>query len=275
MAFEKSSDEEFIKESIHIVDQASRANIILRIIGAVAVCIHSAHIPKAMAIYDKIKRLNSEKSQFTDLDLMAYGKQRKEIMNFFGKTLGFKPELTLNAVFGNKRLMYHHPKDYYHADIFFDKLEFSHDIEFGSKPGQGRLELDFPTITLEDIVLEKVQIHKINLKDIIDLIILFVGHDVCESKTKEVIDGKYIANVLSDDWGFWYDATQNLSLVKRFLDKFYSEGNITDEEHQLVAERVNKLLKTIEETPKTKNWLKRAQKGTSKPWYREVEDIVR
>jgi hypothetical protein len=271
----KLPDAEFIKEAVSIVKQANELNIILRVIGAVAVHIHSVHVPKAIEIYGKIKRLNSGGSQFTDIDLMAYGKQRKDVVDFFVKKLNFRPELTLNALFGGTRMMYHHPKDQYHVDIFFDKLEFSHDVYFGSMPGKGRLELDFPTIALEDIVLEKIQIHDINLKDIIDLIVLFVGHDVDKFKSKEVIDGKYIANVLSDDWGFWYDATRNLKLVRQFADIFGSEGCIQSEEHELMIERISKLLKIIDDAPKTKNWLKRAKKGTSKLWYREVEDIVR
>ncbi|MEM2130008.1 MAG: hypothetical protein QXZ70_05355 [Candidatus Bathyarchaeia archaeon] len=275
MTPDKLSDADFIKEAISIVEQASKDNVILRIIGAVAVYIRSANIPNAVDIHRKVKRLNSSSSQFTDVDFMAYGKQRKEIVNFFEKKLHFKPESRLNAFFGGTRMMYHHPENKYHVDIFFDKLEFSHDVHFGSKPGQGRLELDFPTIALEDIVLEKIQIHNINLKDIVDLIVLFAGHDVGESKARDVIDGRYIADILAKDWGFWYDAVQNLKLVKQYADKFSSEGNIRGEDHDLIIKRVDKLLKIIDETPKTKDWLKRAQKGTAKPWYREVEDVVR
>jgi hypothetical protein len=53
-----------------------------------------------------------------------------------------------------------------------------------------------------------------------------------------------------------------------------SKEKITEEAKNIVAERVSKLLKTINETPKTKNWEKRAKIGTSKPWYREVEEVL-
>jgi len=264
-------EEEFVKEAIDIVKKASDMNITLRILGALAVYIHSMHNETAMKMYEKIERFGSGKPKFTDLDLIAYGKQRKKVMGLFEKTLHFNYDVVLKAIFARKRLIYYHPKGYYHVDIFFDKLEFSHDVVFK----KGRLELDFPTITLADLVLEKTQIHKINLKDIIDLIILFAGHEVSESQNKETIDGTYIATILSDDWGFWYDAVHNLEAVKKFSNKFYSEGKLTKEGHNLVISRVNKLLRIIDETPKTKNWLKRAKVGTSKPWYREVEEIIR
>lgn len=268
-------EDEFVEESIHIVEQAESTKVVLRIIGAVAVYIHSTDEPRAMGLYKKIERLVKGKTKFTDLDLMAYGKQGKQIRELFEKTVSFKPDFMVNNLFGNRRLLYYHPKGYYHVDVFFNKLRFSHDVDFGSNPGKGRLELDYPTITLADIVLEKTQIHQLNLKDVVDLIVLFVGHDIGASQSKEVVDGTYVASVLSDDWGFWYDAVHNLDVVKQFADKFYLKGKLTKKEHVLVTERINKLLEIIDETPKTKKWLKRAEKGTSMPWCREVEELIR
>ncbi len=269
------SPEEFINEAENIVKNAQERGIVLRILGAVGIYIHSRHVPQAISIYDRVKRFGEGKPLFTDLDLIGYSKQRKKIMDYFENVLKFKYDMLMKALWAGKRLMYIHPKDYYHVDVFFDKLEYSHDVIFGNKPGKGRLELDYPTITLSDLVLEKVQIHEINLKDIVDLIVLFYGHDVCEGQEKECIDGKYIAKVLADDWGFWYDATLNLKKVKNFTVKFLNEGKLNKEEHDIVIKRIDKLLKLIDEEPKTKRWLKRAKIGTSKPWYREVEEVIR
>jgi len=274
--FVKLSPEEFINEAMSIVEKANERNIIIRILGACAVYIHSRHTPHSLDIYDRIKRFGEEKPLFTDLDLIAYSKQRKDIIRFFEEELKFNYDKLMKAIFAHRRLIYFHPKGYYSADIFFDKLEFSHDIVFGSTPGKGRLELDYPTISLADLVLEKVQIHNINLKDIVDLMVLFYNHEVHEKDyIKDYIDGKYIARVLADDWGFWYDAVSNLNKVKSFVSKFYDENKLTIEEHNTIISRVNKLLKIIDKEPKTKRWEKRAKIGTSRPWYREVEEVVR
>lgn len=267
--------EEFISEAICIVEKANERKIILRILGACAVYIHSRHTPHSLNIYDRIKRFGEGKPLFTDLDLIAYSKQRKDVMKFFEEELKFNYDKLMRAIFMHKRLIYFHPKGYYNVDVFFDKLEFSHDIVFGSKPGEGRLELDYPTISLADLVLEKVQIHNINLKDIVDLIVLLYNHEICEKHTRECIDGGYIAKILADDWGFWYDASLNLNKVKSFAEKFHDENKLTDDEYNVVASRVDKLLKIIDEEPKTKKWKKRAEIGTSKPWYREVEELIR
>lgn len=271
----KISDEEFLNEAKAVIDKAQEKGIVLRILGALAIHIHSEHTPRCVELHKSLGRLGEKGPTFTDLDLIAYKKQRKEVKNFFEKELKFVPDRRINTLFGGKRYIFYHPKGAYYVDIFFSKLEFSHDVEFGEAPQKGRLELDYPTISLADLVLEKTQIHDINLKDIIDLIVLFLGHPVEKEERKEAINGKYIAEVLARDWGFWYDATNNLNKVKNFTEKFYNEGKITEEEYKTVIERIDVLLKMIEEEPKTKEWVKRAKKGTKKIWYRPVEEVIR
>ncbi len=268
-------DKKFIKECIHIINKTKESDIIFRILGSIAVYIHSDHSERAFELYDKINRLENTSKTFTDLDVIAYSHQKKQVDNFLIKNMELKPNIVLNSLFGGQRSIYHHRKGNYFIDVFFDKLEFSHDIIFGSKPGHGRLELDYPTITLADLVLEKTQINRINRKDIVDLMILFMGHEVGISQEKESIDGEYISSVLSDDWGFWYDAVTNLNKVKEFADNMSSTKKIEKDDHDLIITRIDEILKMINETPKSKKWLKRDKSGTSKPWYREVEEIVR
>ena len=252
-----------------IVDKADERGVVLRLLGALAVYLHCRDDPETLEAIERMGRLEDGKT-FTDIDLIGYSKQRKQIIELM-RELEFQEDRMINALFGHKRLIY--AKDGVKVDIFFDKLEFSHDVEFGKKPGEGRLELDYPTISLTDLVLEKLQIHEINKKDIVDLIAIFMSHRISREAGREVVDGAYIARVLAEDWGFWYDATQNLGKVKRFAEKFSSEGAITGEQASRVIERVDELLRMIEEEPKSKAWVKRSKKGTSKPWYREVGEL--
>jgi len=270
------SDEDLIKEAVDIVAKAQEKNIILRVLGAIAVRIHSSHSPEALRLYGKVGRLGEGKTQFTDIDLIGYSSQKKHIAIFFEKDLGFRTYPQVKVLLGGQRFIYYHPKDYYRVDIFFDKLEYSHTIYFGNKPGTGksRLELDFPTITLTDLILEKLQIHDIAAKDIIDLIILLTAHEVSENDEAEKINGKYIATILADDWGFWYDATNNLKLVEEYATQLTNEKAIMDPQtFSFLMNNLRKLMSMIDVQPKTKNWQKRAQIGTSKLWYRKVENL--
>jgi hypothetical protein len=272
--FVEMNEAEFLKEAIGIVEKARSRGVCLRILGSLAAYIRSVNSGHG-SMFKSLERFGDGMPLFTDLDLAGYNKQRGEINKLFSQELGFRPDPLVNAMFGHKRLIYYHPQNKYHVDVFMNKLEFSHDVEFGEKPGSGRLELDSPTISATDIVLEKLQIHDINRKDLIDLIALFVAHDVPEQFDKNVVDGSYIAKILSDDWGFWYDATANLNKVRLLAEELSSKNKLGAEHHQTVLQRTDKLLSLITNIPKTKNWEKRAKAGTKKPWYREVEEVVR
>src|SRR3989441_12834347 len=107
---------------------------------------------------------------------MGYASQGRSISRVFDD-LGFRPDDMINGFFGDRRLVYYKGKNRVHVDVFLDKLEFSHDVLFGKKPGNARLQLDSPTISLTDMVLEKLQPHQIGRKDPVDLIVQFLGHD--------------------------------------------------------------------------------------------------
>jgi hypothetical protein len=271
--FVKMSEEEFVKEAIGIVEKAHSRGLELRILGSLATYIQSLNDGHA-DVFRSLERFGEGQPLFTDLDLAAYGKQRGELAKFM-RELNFAPNMVVNGMFGRTRQIYYHPQNKYHIDVFLNKLEFSHDVNFGEKPGSGRLELNYPTISPADIVLEKVQIHQINRKDLIDLVALFLIRDVQEQPAKDAIDGAYISKVLANDWGFWYDATTNLTSVKTLVGQLTIDGKITDAQSQTVMQRIDKLLNLIANTPKSRDWEKRAKTGTSKVWYREVEEVVR
>ena len=270
------SDQEFLKDAEAIVRAAQTEGTSLRILGSLAIFAHSTHVPDAIPLFHALGRVSAGSPLFTDLDLMGYAKQGRSISGVFER-MGFKPDTMVNGFFGDRRLIYYEGSGKFHVDIFLDKLEFSHDVEFGKKPGDGRLELDFPTITLSDIVLEKLQIHKIARKDLVDLMILFFGHDVkpMANGEKEAVDAGYIAGLMADDWGFWYESTQNLAKVRQLMGTFVSEGRMQPDQASRIEARVGALEAALRAVPKGRHWEKRAKVGTGKLWYREVEEVVR
>ncbi len=275
-SFVTLTDQEFLRAAEGIVRAAQTEGTSLRILGSLAIFAHSAHVPDAISLFHALGRVSAGTPLFTDLDLMGYAKQGRAISQCLEK-MGFKPDNMVNGFFGDRRLIYYEGGGKFHVDIFLDKLEFSHDVEFGRRPGDGRLELDFPTITLTDIVLEKLQIHKIARKDLVDLMILFFGHEVkpVSNGEKEAVDASYISNLMADDWGFWYDATQNLAKVRQLMGTFVSEGRVKPDVASRIEARIGALEATLRGAPKGRHWEKRAKTGTAKPWYREVEEVVR
>jgi hypothetical protein len=270
------SDDEFLREATSIIEKAQSRGITQRVLGSLAVYMHSIGDSELIATYKSLGRFGEGMPMFTDLDLAGYSKQSRAISGLF-RELNFKSNDMVNGLFGDRRLIYFNPEGGYQVDVFLNKLEFSHDVHFGDKPGSGRLELDFPTISLTDIVLEKLQIHHINRKDLIDLAVLFLGHEISESDggQNETVGGRYIEELLSDDWGFWYDAVSNLDKVRKQVGDLTSEGKLTAHQVAIITQRMDQLRRILEESPKSTKWEKRARVGTKKPWYREVEEVVR
>ena len=249
------TDDEIISEAIKIVKEAEKRGIILRIMGALAIRIHSVGSEE---MHKRLGRLgeNTDKS-FTDIDLIGYSSQRAGIRELMEKDLKFYISRQFLLIHGKDRLVYYHPLNLYHVDIFFDKLSFSHTIPFGKK-GNGRLEMDSPTITPTDLFLEKIQIHQITEKDLKDIIVLLRNHELGEDDDDK-INMLYISRLLGDDWGFWMDATEK-SLI-----------NIDDLKD--ISEKCSKMLDFLERCPKTKNWEKRAKKGIKEKYWNDVEEL--
>jgi hypothetical protein len=270
------SEDEFINEAREVIDAARTQGTALRMLGSLAIYVHSLHVPECSAVLHAVGRVREGAPLFTDLDLMGYSTQSRSISGVF-ENLGFKPDNMINGFFGDRRLVYYEGKDRFHVDVFLDKLEFSHDVLFGKKPGNGRLELDYPTISLTDMVLEKLQIHQIGRKDLVDLMVLFLGHEVrpAANGDREAVDAGHIASLMADDWGFWYESTQNLKKTKQLLGGFVNEGRVSAEFAARIENRIGKIETALQSVEKGRHWQKRAKAGTAKPWYREVEEIVR
>ncbi|MGC9346150.1 MAG: hypothetical protein ACP5ER_05120 [Candidatus Bathyarchaeales archaeon] len=213
--------------------------------------------------------------EYTDIDFMAYGKQRNKVKEFFGDFGYAKRRATLSSAASNRQI-YYQPKGWFYVDVFFDKLVVAnHPIDF-----KGRLELDYPTITITDMLLEKIQMWEaFSVKDLKDCMLLLKAHDIKEKGEKESIDASYIAKLLAQDWGFWYTATTNLKKLRKFvteMDKLGPEVEIDPKliekkDREEIAGKIEALLERIDKEPKPFGWKMRAKVGTKKRWYNPVE----
>ena len=249
---------DFMQEAMRIVELAEKKGMILRVMGACAVRVHC---PKYEYLYKKIGR------ELSDIDFFSYSKFQSDMKKFF-EDIGYKPREYIFKYWertGLLRQIYDDEKNKRVVDVFFDELSMCHTINL-----RGRLKLDYPTITLSDILLQKLQIIKLNEKDIKDTIVLLREHEV-GAKDEETVNGKYIANLLSKDWGFYYTVITNLNRVKDFLKKYKA---LTKEDCNDVSTKVDELLRVIQKEPKSLKWKVREKIGTRKKWYTEVEEAT-
>jgi len=267
--------EVFIQEAEKLVEDAKKKGVILRIMGGLGIAMHSLE-SRDFAV--KLGRTGAgvvKGQEYTDIDFMSYGKQRNKVKELFAEFGYAKRKATLSSAASNRQI-YYHPKGWFYIDVFFDKLIVAnHPIDF-----KRRLELDYPTITVTDMLLEKIQMWEaFSAKDLKDCLLLLKVHNVKENGEKESIDASYIAKLLSQDWGFWYTATTNLQKLTRFtteIDKLGSEigvdpKQIEKKDRKEIAQRIETLLNRIDEQPKSFGWKMRSRVGTKKRWYEPVE----
>jgi hypothetical protein len=262
---------EAIDQTLGIVEEARKRGVTLRLAGGMAVRIHSHDYS---GLLDRLLQSGGNFYGPKDVDMVTYRSQREDVHKLFIE-FGFKPNKLVMAYFGEDRFNYQNPNDLYEVDVFFEKLKFSHEIDLGTKIGGSRLELDYPTLSPADLLLEKIQIHDISEKDIIDIIVLLRAHEVSDTDLGDSINNQRIGVVLSQDWGFWYDAKSNLESVKTVSEKYLQINHIEKEDLDDVIGKIDKILDYVDSTPKTSKWLRRSKDGTKRKWWRDVEELVR
>ena len=243
-------------EGARIVAAANERNLHLRLLGAIA---FQHHCPKYSYLTAKLRRVLS------DVDFAAYDSERNAIDKMM-RDFGYADQPMITALFGARRMIWDNKSNGMHVDIFFERLEMNHNINF-----DGRLGLEDLTIPLADMLLEKMQIVHLNEKDVVDTIMLLREHQVGKP-APETIDSEYISKLLSNDWGFYYTVTTNLKKVR---DRLNDYPELTEEDRKDVQDKIQALLARLEDEPKALAWKLRARVGTKTKWYNDVEDVNR
>ncbi len=250
---------DFEKEIHRIISAADEMGIPLRIMGGAAI---RMHCPNHQNLYERLERVPKH-----DMDFVTYIKFRPYTRKLF-VSLGYEPyiSLMLTGATGSHRQIFNDKEGNRAVDVFLDKLEMCHIIDF-----KDRLEVDRPTVPLAELLLQKLQIIEINEKDVQDTIILLREHEI-GNVDRDQVNGAYIAKILANEWGFYHTVTVNLGRVREFLNK---HKRISKQDKDIVAERINTLQEIIEKEPKTLQWKLRAKVGPSLKWYNIVEEVQR
>ena len=246
---------EFVDEALKLVRDAEAEGIRLRILGSVA---YRLQCPNNLHLFEDTKRV------LTDVDFGAERKQNRAIRQFL-MARGYVPDEGIYVASEGARHAYLHRETGLNVDVFADGLYFCHRIPF-----KDRLGLDSPTISTTDLLLEKMQIVEINLKDFKDTIVLMLEHPLSTKLNgPKSIDVSYIIDLMRQDWGFYYTFTTNLKRVPNYFGEFPS---IREDQRILIQDRINVLLEAIEAAPKTLGWKMRSKIGTRSRWYQEVSE---
>ena len=236
------------EEAERIVRRAEQCGVTLRLMGGMAVRFH-CHGPHSAHL-----------REHGDIDLFGLSDQWKGIFRIFNQ-LGYAPNCEFNGLYGQSRLQYlrgEHQKD---IDVFLDKFEMEHTLDFRS-----RLWLDDLTIPITDLLLTKLQMTKLEAKDTSDVVAILEDHELGHSDDRETINLDYLGNLCSRDWDLYRSIIDNVDRIK-----LVGQGTPGITWSDNLTQKLETIRGSLMTTRKGLKWNARSIIGDRVKWYREIE----
>jgi hypothetical protein len=192
---------------------------------------------------------------------------------------GYTPDKRHNALFGGKQAYFVDVPRSRPVDVLVDSLEMCHRFEFGN-----RLALSSPTLPLAELLLSKLQIVKINRKDVLDALVLLAEHPLGPDDGHPdsrhglgSINVPRILSITSNDWGWWRTVTGNLDTLDRYLAVELTPEDLDLNNGRTVlfdpAAQITALRTAIDDAPKSTRWKLRSRVGERQAWYNDPEEM--
>jgi len=255
-----------LAESMRIVDLADKRGLQVRLMGGMGIRAHAPDWPA------RTRRIE------VDLDFATRSKDRGAFYELL-EAEGYTPDKRHNALFGGKQAYFVDVARKRPVDVLVDSLEMCHRMEFSN-----RLALSKPTLPLAELLLSKLQVVKINKKDVLDALVLLAEHPL--GQNDGALDSRYglgainvprILSFTSNDWGWWRTVTGNLDTLDQYLAVEVTPEDLDlDNGREILLQpgpQIAALRKAIEDAPKSTRWKLRARVGERQAWYQEPEEM--
>jgi len=249
------STEELLSLGTDIIREAEKDGAKLRLLGGLAYYLNA---PTA-------RNLPQFKRVYKDLDFVVNSKGTSAITKAF-KKYGWTDDQQFNALHGATRMLFYYGEEYdLQVDIFVSIFEQCHTLNF-----EKRLPANTLTIPIADLLLTKLEIHQLNRKDVLDLVMLLYDHDFgCENK-EEIKELDYILKITGNDWGWYTTVHDNLEVVDTMLEEF-----VQGDDQQRIHNTLNWIRTSMEASQKTIKWTMRSYLGRKVQWYELPEEVNR
>jgi hypothetical protein len=237
-----------IAEAERIAAAASEARIAVKLVGGAAINLHCSSARQA-----PLKR------KYGDLDFVTSSKQRPAVQKLF-ESLGYEGDRRFNTINGNQRLLYLDGVNGRQIDVFIDRMKMCHVIELADRLGH-----EGPTLTPADLLISKLQVYEVNMKDLVDTTALLLDHPVADHDN-DAINAAYLARLTSEDWGLHRTLQLNSGRVREAVREL-------DVDSARVSQRLDELWARIDAQPKSFRWKLRARVGDRVSWYELPEEV--
>ena len=251
-------------EAMALIDAAREQGVDLRLTGGLAVRRYCTDLE----FMDR---------EYSDIDVVGLSAQLKDMHPVFAG-LGYAENRYVSQATDTQQLQYVKAETLVepapeaparegplvdHVDIFLDVMRMDHDVDV-----RERLDIDDYAISPVDALIAKLQIGKINQKDVHDVVALLKDVPLLDADGGPSVDVPYMAETCSRDWGLYHDITTNLDAVLARAGDY----GLPADDLQRVRERVSAVKEAVEDASKPIGWRLRARVGERVAWRREVED---
>src|SRR5467141_4181329 len=237
-----------IAEAERISAAARASKVPVKLVGGAAVNLHSPSAREA-----PLKR------KYGDLDFVASSKQQASVQKLF-ESLGYQGDRRFNTLNGHQRLLYLDGVNGRQIDIFIDRMKMCHVIELADRLGG-----DDACLTPADLLLSKLQVYAVNMKDLVDTTALLLDHPIADHDN-DAINAAYLARLTSEDWGLHRTLQLNSGRVR-------DAARELDVDAGRVSQRLDELWAAIDAQPKSLKWKLRARVGDRVSWYELPEEV--
>lgn len=239
-------------EMYRVVNAANAQGLLLRVVGGLAVRVHSVNPRRFFP------------REYADIDFVVEKIEYNKLASFFNG-IGYIPDKQFNLLNSARRQIYFDKNSGEHIDVFVGDFEMCHKL-----PLKNRLQHDPVTIPLAELLLSKTQIVELNRKDAFDVINLILNNEIGADDHKK-INMSRIAELCLNDWGLYKTNSINLERVENIVKN--EDLPMSADERQLMLERIHKLQHVLDGVEKPLAWKLRDRVGTRVRWYTEVEEV--
>lgn len=202
--------------------------------------------------------------EIRDIDLAVRSRDARRLAQSLTDQ-GYEPNKTFNAMHGARRLLFYDEPNRRQLDVFVGSFEMCHTLPIGE-----RLDVVPVTLPAADLLMTKLQIVKLNAKDLSDIYALLLALDVADSD-RGAINRDFIARLCARDWGLYRTIQINLGNLRRDV----GTAPVGPDEQRLIEQRLSALERAIEDEPKGSKWKLRARVGDKVRWYEDPEEVER
>jgi hypothetical protein len=261
-----SRHEEMMVEARRIVDAGHDRGLVLRLTGGLAVRHYAIDLEFA-------------ERDYSDIDLIGLARQAGDIGELF-RDLGYLENASVaTATLGGQRQYFKRPHSVAshahmhkrahfaapvtgpppldHVDVFLDWMKMDHELDF-----RGRLDINTYAIDPADLFLSKLQIQKLNEKDVHDVITLCKDVYVDFEAHPGVLDLELVADTCARDWGLYID-----KMLEHLADY-----DLSPRERARIGRTLELAQRMMTEHTKSLRWRLRARLGKRLRWYSDIEE---